>query len=126
MPLPDQIDEAVEYIKTLKSKLDKNQDKKNKLVGRKRSRTCMTTETTSSSSKSPQVEIHEMGPDQDLILINGLNNHFTFYEIIRVIHEEGAEVLHANFSASGNSIFQLNCEKVSETYPLNLISELLI
>ncbi|KAM7492239.1 hypothetical protein LguiA_035160 [Lonicera macranthoides] len=114
LPLPDQIDEAVEYIKTLKSKMEKNQDKKNKLMGRKRSHTCMTTETTSSSSKLPQIEIHEIGPDQDLILINGLNNHFTFYEIIRVIHEEGAEVLHANFSTSGNSIFQLHREKIGQ------------
>ncbi|KAA8524367.1 hypothetical protein F0562_010790 [Nyssa sinensis] len=55
-----------------------------------------------------------MGPDLDVVFITGLHNHFTFYEIIRIIHEEGAAVVIANFSAVGNSTLHVVHPKIGE------------
>lgn len=106
VPLPDQIDEAVKYIESLEMKLKKSKEKKETLSGRKRSHSC------TSEFKSPQLEIHEMGSTLDVVLITGEDDKFIFHEIIRLIHEEGAEVLNANFSVFGNSIFHAIHAKV--------------
>ncbi|KAK2965660.1 hypothetical protein RJ640_029241 [Escallonia rubra] len=115
LPLPDQVDEAIEYIKSLGKKLERNKDKKEKLLRtRKRMHECINTETTP-SSKSPQFEIHEMGPDLNVVSIIGLDNQLTFCEILRVLFEEGMEVLQASFSTFGNSVFHVAYEKVGES-----------
>ncbi|KAE9457657.1 hypothetical protein C3L33_10435, partial [Rhododendron williamsianum] len=108
VPLPDQIDEAVKYIESLEMKLKKSKEKKETLSGRKRSHSC------TSEFKSPQLEIHEMGSTLDVVLITGEDDKFIFHEIIRLIHEEGAEVLNANFSVFGNSIFHAIHAKAGE------------
>ncbi|KAF7142150.1 hypothetical protein RHSIM_Rhsim06G0141200 [Rhododendron simsii] len=108
VPLPDQIDEAVKYIESLEMKLKKSRAKKETLSGRKRSHSC------TSEFKSPQLEIHEMGSTLDVVLITGEDDKFIFHEIIRLIHEEGAEVLNANFSVFGNSIFHAIHAKAGE------------
>lgn len=113
MALPDQIHEAENYIKSLQTKLEKSKEKKEILTKRKRDdAACIASTGIMSSKKSPQIEIHEMGPNLDIVLINGLENPFSFYEIIRVLYQEGAEVLHANFSTTGNSIFHILNGKV--------------
>ncbi|XP_058218625.1 transcription factor bHLH162-like [Rhododendron vialii] len=108
VPLPDQIDEAVKYIESLEMKLKKSKEKKETLSSRKRSHSC------TSEFKSPQLEIHEMGSTLDVVLITGEDDKFIFHEIIRLIHEEGAEVLNANFSVFGNSIFHAIHAKAGE------------
>lgn len=121
LALPDQIDEAVNYIKSLQTKLEKSKEKKETLTKRKRDDACIASTTgIMCRKKSPQIEIHEMGPNLDIVLINGLENPFSFYEIIRVLYEEGAEVLHANFSTSGNSIFHILHGKIGD--PTRLMS----
>ena len=108
LSLPDQIDEAIKYIKSLETKLKKSKEKKESLSvnGRKRSYTC-TSFDAKSSPKSPKMEIREMGSTLEVVLITGLDNQFLFYEIIHILHEEQAEVLTANFSISGDSIFHV-------------------
>ncbi|XP_030932187.1 transcription factor bHLH162-like [Quercus lobata] len=108
LSLPDQIDEAIKYIKSLETKLKKSKEKKESLCvnGRKRSYTC-TSFDAKSSLKSPKMEIREMGSALEVVLITGLDNQFLFYEIIHILHEEQAEVLTANFSISGDSIFHV-------------------
>lgn len=98
VPLPDQIDEAMKYIKSLEKKVEKSKEKKEALSSRKRSHPC------TSEFKSPRIEIREMGSTLDVVLITGEDDKFIFHEIIRLIHEERAEVLNANFCVSGNSI----------------------
>uniref|UniRef100_M1AD43 DNA binding protein n=2 Tax=Solanum tuberosum TaxID=4113 RepID=M1AD43_SOLTU len=56
---------------------------------------------------SPQIEIQEMSPTMDLILITGLDNLAMFYNIIRLLHEEGFEVMDSSFSLHGNSKMQI-------------------
>ncbi|CAI9772555.1 unnamed protein product [Fraxinus pennsylvanica] len=62
MPLPDQIDEAVAYIESLKMKVEKMKEKKESLMPRKRSHSCITSEVkVNTKSSRPLVEVHDMG-----------------------------------------------------------------
>ncbi|GMY10115.1 transcription factor bHLH162-like [Fagus crenata] len=107
LSLPDQIDEAINYIKSLETKLKKAQEKKESFnIGKKRSYTCTNFEAKS-SLKSPQMEIREIGSTLEVVLITGLDNQFIFYEMIHILHEEQAQVLNASFSISGESIFHV-------------------
>ncbi|XP_011002885.1 PREDICTED: transcription factor bHLH118-like isoform X4 [Populus euphratica] len=106
-PLPDQIDRAINYIKSLEEKLEKAREKKESLRSRKRSYTCTFDPISSAASKSPQLKIHEIGSALEIVLTSGLDNQFLFYEIISILHEEGVEVVSANFQALGDSLFHI-------------------
>ncbi|GMN53816.1 hypothetical protein TIFTF001_022940 [Ficus carica] len=105
--LPDQIDEAINHIKILEARLMKYKEKKKSLLSRKRSYTCANTFQSVGSQRSPQIEIHEIGSVLKVVLITGLDNQFIFYELIRILHEQRADVVDAKFSVSGGSIFHV-------------------
>ncbi|KAL7185515.1 hypothetical protein ACSBR2_027457 [Camellia fascicularis] len=100
--LPDRLEEAEKYIKSLQMTLEKYKEKNETLLGRKRSHSYTT--DFKQVLKSPQIEIREMGHAVNVVLISGQEDKFIFHEIIRLIHEEGAEVVNASFSVVGNSI----------------------
>nr|XP_028953501.1 transcription factor bHLH162-like isoform X3 [Malus domestica] len=106
----DQIDEAINYIKSQESKLQKLKEKKESLMRtRKRSyaTACVNVESTR-SAKAPHIKIHEKDSTLEVVLISGLENHqFMFYDIIRLLDEEHANVVHANFSTLGDSTFHI-------------------
>lgn len=120
LSLPEQIDEAINYIKSRESKLQKSKEKKESLVGtRKRSHATSFVNVESMepnnlsiesvrSTKAPQIQIHETGSTVEVVLTSGLDNHqFIFYEIIRILEEEQADVVHASFSTLGDTIFHV-------------------
>ena len=116
VPLPHQIDEVVSYIRSLQTKLEKSKERKQTLSGtRKKLRACINESIP--SLPSPKIEIHEMGYALNVTLVTGYDDKVLFHEIIRLIQEEGAEVLNANFSAVGNSIFHAVHAKVSKLTP---------
>lgn len=105
LALPDQIDEAVKYIKELEKKVNLAKEKKEKLEGKNKS--SMNIESSSSSSSaSPQLKIHQSGRSLEIILSSGLDNQYLFSETITILQEEGVEVVNASFSVSGSSVFQ--------------------
>ncbi|XAR68011.1 hypothetical protein NMG60_11002987 [Bertholletia excelsa] len=124
VPLPDQIDAAVKYIKSLQMKLERSKERKESLIesSRKRPHSSSTArDQFVQGLRSPQMEIREMGSALEVVLITGEEDKFIFYEIIRVIHEEGAEVVSANFSVLGDSVFHVVQAKREEFVP-NLVT----
>ncbi|KAL8088204.1 transcription factor bHLH162-like [Apium graveolens] len=108
LALPDKIDAAVNYIQNLQVELEKYKEKKEKLMSRKREHSSITNDNKSTAKASPYMEIHEMGPDLDMVLVNGLHDSCTsFNEIIHVLYEQGVEVVQASFSNTGNSVFHI-------------------
>ena len=110
LPLPDQIDEAINYIKSLEEKVKIARERKESLVSRKRSHTGSSSSAFETKGKcliSPQIEIRETGSSLEIVLISRLDNQFIFYEIIRILQEENIEVVSANSSLSGDSIFHV-------------------
>lgn len=92
--LPDQLDEAANYIKSLKANVERMKEMKDGLRGLvERANT-----SCSYGSKSPQIQIQETGSSLVIVLNTGFNSRFIFNEAIRIVHEERAEVVNANFS----------------------------
>ncbi|KAL2547799.1 basic helix-loop-helix (bHLH) DNA-binding superfamily protein [Forsythia ovata] len=114
MPLPDQIDEAVAYIESLKMKMEKMKEKKESLMP---SNSCITSEIQANkkSPPPPLVEVQDMGPNMDVILVSGLDDLSKFYSILRLLHQEGIEVANANFSIHGNSTIHILHDKVEKS-----------
>lgn len=106
---PDQIDEAINYIKSLQEKLQECKLKKENLMGRKRSYACTnsTAANSAATSKPPKIEIHEIGSTLEVVLITSVDSQFLFYEVIRILEEDGAEVVNANCTTAENNIFQV-------------------
>ncbi|XP_031126449.1 transcription factor bHLH162-like [Ipomoea triloba] len=123
MALPDQVDEAVNYIKTLQNQLEKSKQKKQELLSeqqiqirsttipRKRphyySSSSSSSSCSNSTSKQPLIQILDIGPDIDVVLIDGLEDMAAFHNIIRTLHEHGLEVATAIFQPRGNSTLQI-------------------
>ncbi|KAE9599278.1 putative transcription factor bHLH family [Lupinus albus] len=117
--LPDQLHEATNYIKKLQMNLEKLKDKKNTLQEIQRANM----NTNRGGSKIPQIEIQQMGLALVVSLITGLDCHFMFKECIRVLGEEGADIISANYVVSEDSILHtIHCQ-VEETSNGAMISE---
>ncbi|PON61405.1 Achaete-scute transcription factor-related [Trema orientale] len=122
--LPDQLDEAATYIKKLQISIEKMKEKKNSLMGFERTSNSINEGSFSSdtrgaimSLKPPQIEIHEMGSALEVVLITGLDFQFMFNETIRVLHEEGADIVNASFSVVEDTVFHTMHCKIGEFAP---------
>ncbi|XP_058773899.1 transcription factor bHLH162-like [Vicia villosa] len=108
LPLPDQLDDAINYIKSLETNLKLGKEKKERLMRNKRSRSgCLNSSGGNGSIKSPKIEIHENGSSLQVIVTCGVDEQFIFYEIIRILHEEYVEVISANSSLVGDSVIHV-------------------
>jgi hypothetical protein len=108
LPIIDQVDEAINYIKSLETNVKLAKEKKESLMRNKRSRgDCSSSSGAKGSIKSPKIEIHEMGTSLQIIVTCGVDHQFIFYEIIRILNEENVEVISANSSLTGDSIFHI-------------------
>lgn len=120
--LTDQLDEAANYIKKLQTSLEKMKEKKHSLIGTERANMMSSTGPTTSSSgvpmgvKSPQIEIRQMGLALEIVLITGLDFQFMFNEIIRALHEQGADIVNASFSVVEDTVFHTIHSQVSKTH----------
>ncbi|XWS63423.1 hypothetical protein CRYUN_Cryun06bG0096100 [Craigia yunnanensis] len=123
--LPDQIDEAVNYIKSLQTRLKESREKKESLKGRKRSYRCINSiaAETTVSLKSPEIRINEKGSSMEVVLMTGQDSQFMFYEMIRILHEQGTEVLNANFSVVGNTVFHIVHAEIGAFGAAKIITE---
>ncbi|XP_042068267.1 transcription factor bHLH162-like [Salvia splendens] len=124
-PLPDQIDEAVEHIKGMTTKLEKLKQKRDLLLEKKKqliNNSCVTNirnkaTNNASSSSAPLVEVQDMGPNLDVILANDLQNYTSFRDIVRLVHQHGVEIASASFGRDGNSSIQVLHDKVGNPKP---------
>ncbi|KAF7850526.1 hypothetical protein BT93_L5411 [Corymbia citriodora subsp. variegata] len=111
--LPDQIDEAIRYIKRLETAVKEAKDRKENLMGKKRPRSSIS--NTLAAITSPQIEIRVGDSSMEVILTSGLHDQFIFSEILRMLHEEKVEVLNVNFSVIGNSVYHSVHAKIGES-----------
>ncbi|KAI3498762.1 hypothetical protein L1887_34544 [Cichorium endivia] len=119
--LPDQLQEAANYIKKLQIKLEKMNEEKNNLKGIKQLETNHDQEIKSPNltvgqQRMPQIEVRETGSSLEAILITGADFQFLFSETIRVIHEEGFDVVNATFSILNDTVFHTIHAQIGENY----------
>ncbi|KAL4626835.1 hypothetical protein ACB092_05G125400 [Castanea dentata] len=113
--LPDQLDEAANYIKRLQTKLERMKEKKNNLMGIHEKSNASTNCGMMMGFKPPQIEIHEVGSALEVVLKTGLDFQFMFNETIRVLHEEGAEIVNASFTVVEDTVFHTIHSKVGDS-----------
>ncbi|KFK28692.1 hypothetical protein AALP_AA7G034000 [Arabis alpina] len=119
LTLPDQLDEAANYIKRLQVNVEKKRERKRKLIAT----TCFEKSNSAGSSsvnviapkRVPKIEIQETGSILHIFLVTSLEHKFMFSEIIRLLTEElEAEITHAGYSTVDDAVFHtLHC-KVEE------------
>ncbi|KAK2424595.1 transcription factor bHLH162 [Trifolium repens] len=108
LPLPEQVEEAINYIKSLETNVKLVKEKKEGLMENKRSHSgCSSSSEAKRNIISPKIEIHEMGSSLQVIITCGVNDQFILCEIIRILHEENLEVITANSSVAKDSIFHI-------------------
>lgn len=119
MSLPDQLEEATDYIKKLQTRLERMKERRDNInAGRVK---VISEALMARVMKVPQVEIHQMGSVLEVILITGLDCQFLFSETIRVLHEEKAEVVNASFSVLDTTAFQTIHSKVRTYIYLSIL-----
>ncbi|KAG6638650.1 hypothetical protein CIPAW_10G049700 [Carya illinoinensis] len=124
--LPDQLDEAVTYIKKMQINLEKMNEKKDSLMGidqKPNAGTNGSGMTLTAQLRSPQIEISEIGSALQVVLITGSDFKFMFNETIRVLHEEGAEIVNANFTIVDDIVYHTIHAKSALGYEAARISE---
>lgn len=114
--LSDQLDEAINYTKTLQEKLEKMKERKESLMGIDKMSES-TNKGTTIDLKSPHIEIQVLGSALVVHLVSGLDNQFMFYKSICILEEEGAEVVNASFSTMGDKVFHTIHSKVTASLP---------
>ncbi|XP_052183206.1 transcription factor bHLH162-like [Diospyros lotus] len=112
LSLPDQIDQVTTYIKQLKEKTDRLAARKKAVAMGKDGES----HTMWMSHELPMVEVNDLGSCLKVVLISGLKKtmekNSMLYEVIRVLQDEGAEVLTASFSTLGGKVFHTIHAKV--------------
>lgn len=122
LTLPDQLDEAANYIKKLQVNVEKKRERKRKLLATAAFEKLNSTGSSSMSSsvdvsmprRLPRIEIQETGPVLHIFLVTSMEHKFIFHEITRLITEEaGAEMTHAGYSIVDDAVFHtLHCKVI--------------
>ncbi|THU47552.1 hypothetical protein C4D60_Mb09t16770 [Musa balbisiana] len=94
MTKQDNLDQTTSYIKYLRERIEKL--KQTRLVQTSTARNEMGT-----GYPLPIIEDLNL----DILLISGANESFMFHEVMNVLEEEGAQVIHASFSVVGDNIY---------------------
>ncbi|KAF7851193.1 hypothetical protein BT93_L4339 [Corymbia citriodora subsp. variegata] len=113
LTLPDQLGKAANYIKNLQVKVQKMREQKERLLEIEKINTTMDNGLMI-GFKSPEIGIRKSGSILEVVLVTGLDGQFMFKETVRVIHEEGADIVNANFSYVGDAMLHTVHAKVED------------
>nr|XP_043626688.1 transcription factor bHLH162 [Erigeron canadensis] len=122
--LPDQLHEAASYIKKLQIKLEKMNEEKNQLMGIKGPEIINHADGKKINNynmlvgqqRTPQIDVRETGSYLEAILITGVDFQFLFSATIRVLHEEGFDVVNAGYSILNDTVFHTIHAQIREGY----------
>ncbi|XP_015065325.1 transcription factor bHLH162 [Solanum pennellii] len=122
LSLPDQLEEAANYIKKLQIDLEKMRLKKETLTASAGTLNSNSNSSTNTNGRTlentlplPHIEIHNVNSALEVLLITGLDYHFMFNHIIRMLHEDGVQIISANYTLVGHTIFHSIHSKVGES-----------
>ncbi|KAL5096708.1 hypothetical protein RYX36_001035 [Vicia faba] len=61
--------------------------------------------------KSPKIEIQQIGLTLEVVLITGLDSQFLFNETIRILNEEGVDIVNASYKVNKDTVFHsIHCQ----------------
>uniref|UniRef100_A0A803LPZ4 BHLH domain-containing protein n=2 Tax=Chenopodium quinoa TaxID=63459 RepID=A0A803LPZ4_CHEQI len=115
--IPDQIDDATNFIKQLQTNIENLKQTKDRRVSSSR--------TSYYSKNSPvQIEVRVNGSALVVTLVTGLECQFVFTEAIRIFHEENAEVVNANYCVTGNIVLHTIHAQIGEAATTDTVARI--
>ncbi|XP_049393475.1 transcription factor bHLH168-like [Solanum stenotomum] len=103
----DHVDQAISYIGELKERVEVLKKRKEEVAQGTNDHSRKSMSTTSCTIKTPNmVEFRELDSTLEVIILtSGLQKNFTLQEVIKIIEEEGAQVVTANYSTLEDAIY---------------------
>ncbi|KAG6633099.1 hypothetical protein I3843_12G025300 [Carya illinoinensis] len=107
----DQLDYAASYITQLRGKIENLKRKKEQraassnLGSSSMSTNLIDQNMMIGTRQLPIVDLRDLDPCIEVILISGLQKNFMLYEVISILQEEGADVVSACFYTAGDKVF---------------------
>lgn len=104
MTQQDHVDQAINYIEELKERVEVLKRRRDEIAqgpGVDSKKSMPTTNTI----KTSMVQVRELGSTLEVILTSALQKKFTLQEVIKIIEEEGAQVVTVNYSTIGDIIY---------------------
>nr|GMC82873.1 transcription factor bHLH162-like [Ipomoea batatas] len=105
----DQLDQAVTYIKQLKERVEKLKNvKKRKLVpaGKEEEEEERCSGSAPASLKAPPIlQVRDLGSSLEVNFISCCTTNFILHQVIKIVEEEGGQVVSAIFSTIGDKVF---------------------
>ncbi|KAF8005966.1 hypothetical protein BT93_K0293 [Corymbia citriodora subsp. variegata] len=107
----DRLDQATQYIEQLKERIDGLKLRKEQAVLQSEGIHTSGSLTSSIGQEAklgfvlPVFELRDHGLGLQVTLISGRRKNFMLHEVISILEEEGAEVVSATFSVTGDKIF---------------------
>ncbi|KAA8542658.1 hypothetical protein F0562_023843 [Nyssa sinensis] len=100
----DLLDHAAIYIKQLKERIEELQRRK-ELELKNIATNNSSNDIMMLGPRLPVVELRDTGSGIEVLLISGLKKNFLLYKAIRIVEEEGAEIVSASFSTVADKVF---------------------
>ncbi|XP_021861661.2 LOW QUALITY PROTEIN: transcription factor bHLH162-like [Spinacia oleracea] len=122
--IPDQIDDATNYIRQLQDNIKNLSMTRDELQG---SAGGYNANRGSYSTNSPvQIEVTENGNalELEVTVLTGLECQFVFTEALRILHEENAEVVNVNYSVAENIVFHTIHAQMGEAASSNAVARI--
>lgn len=110
----DHVDQATTFIEELKERVEVLKRRKDEVVaqiiGDDSKKSISTTTCT--------IKVRELDSTLEVILTSGLQKNFTLQEVIKIIEEEGAQVVTANYSTiDGTIYYTIHAQVVHIVFP---------
>ncbi|KAK9681977.1 hypothetical protein RND81_10G040800 [Saponaria officinalis] len=120
MPLPDQIDGATNYITQLQGNVESLRQQRDRLRGGAGG---SGGRRTGLSNSPVQIQINETNGVLEIILVTGLECQFVFTEAMRILNEENADVIDANYSVVESTVFHTIHAQIGDATSVASITE---
>ncbi|KAH7655955.1 Achaete-scute transcription factor-related protein [Dioscorea alata] len=105
------LEEATSYVGKLRERLKTLENEKTEM---KMKMSMQRNHMTNIIDRKVAVQVQWFDDCMRIVLMSTLNKSFKLHEVIRILGEEGAQVIHANFSRSGDKIvFVIHSQAIS-------------
>ncbi|KAL3529587.1 hypothetical protein ACH5RR_008909 [Cinchona calisaya] len=112
----DQLDQAADYIKQLRERVEKLNRTKEVLKSKFETKgTANLIKSAIPVSRIPVVKIREIGSSLEVVLVSSFRQNFALHEVIRILQEQGVEVVSVSKSIMNRSIYHILHAQVKVT-----------
>lgn len=102
-----QLDQVATYIKQLRERLEELKKRKELAMRNCERNITNIGNSAMPESRIPAVKIKELGSSLEVVLVSGIAKNFGLHEVIKVLEEEGVEVVSVSISTVDKTIYHV-------------------